>query len=111
MLHVCVHCPSLTAVMVLVLVRSSAHSECIELVEYGKPPANKKERFKVLQTMFAHAQYVQTLPCHVCSAAAHERTTTVDRSQPAATCARSLLSLCSEERRRSIWSPDLHVYY
>lgn len=32
-------------------------SECIELVQYGKPPSNKKERFKVLQTMFAHAQY------------------------------------------------------
>eukprot|EP01046_Picozoa_sp_COSAG06_P015346 COSAG06_NODE_978_length_11240_cov_3.328606_6_plen_90_part_00 len=73
--------------MVVVVVRSSAHSECIELVEYGKPPANKKERFKVLQTMFAHAQYVQTLPCHVCSAAAHERTT---RSLPAHSNLRSL---------------------
>lgn len=35
-------------------------SECIDLVQYGKPPSNKKERFKVLQTMFAHAQYAHT---------------------------------------------------
>ena len=39
------------------IVGHSGDSECIELVEYGKPPTNKKDRFKVLQTMFAHAQY------------------------------------------------------
>ena len=35
----------------------SGDSPEIELVDYARPPTNKKERFKVLQTMFAHAQY------------------------------------------------------
>jgi hypothetical protein len=39
------------------MVGHSGDGECIQLVDYGKPPQNQKERFQVLQTMFAHAQY------------------------------------------------------
>ena len=58
----CVPCPQPTPMLFSSLLDRSdcpaGSSECIELVQYGKPPSNKKERFKVLQTMFAHAQYV-----------------------------------------------------
>jgi hypothetical protein len=32
----------------------------VPLVDYGRPPANRKERLKVLQRMHAHAQYCQS---------------------------------------------------
>ena len=38
----------------------SGDSPKIPLLEYGKPPANRKERLKVLQTIYAHTQYCQS---------------------------------------------------
>jgi von Willebrand factor A domain-containing protein 8 len=42
------------------IVGHSGDSPCIKLVDFGKPPANEKERMKVLQTMVAHSQFCQS---------------------------------------------------
>jgi von Willebrand factor A domain-containing protein 8 len=39
------------------IVGHSGDTECINFVEPGKPPKNEKEMLKVLQRMWAHAQY------------------------------------------------------
>jgi hypothetical protein len=39
------------------IVGHSGDSPCIPLVNFGQPPANEKQRMKVLQTMLAHSQY------------------------------------------------------
>ncbi len=40
------------------IVGHSGDSRSIPLVPYGKPPANRKERLQVLETMVAHAQVI-----------------------------------------------------
>jgi glycerol-3-phosphate cytidylyltransferase-like family protein len=42
------------------IVGHSGDSPCIKLVDFGTPPANEKERMKVLQTMVAHSQFCQS---------------------------------------------------
>jgi hypothetical protein len=39
------------------IVGHSGDSNCIELVKFGHPPSNAKERLDVLETMIAHTQY------------------------------------------------------
>jgi von Willebrand factor A domain-containing protein 8 len=39
------------------IVGHSGDSQCIDLVPFGEPPANAKERMRILQTMMAHSQY------------------------------------------------------
>ena len=42
------------------LVGHSGDSHCIPFVESGRPPANEKERIRILQNMLAHSQYCQS---------------------------------------------------
>jgi len=42
------------------IVGHSGDSRRIELVDFGNPPSNSKERLRVLQTMVAHTQYTQS---------------------------------------------------
>lgn len=42
------------------IVGHSGDSRCIELVKFGEPPANAKERLRILQTMVAHSQFCQS---------------------------------------------------
>lgn len=42
------------------IVGHSGDSRCIELVRFGHPPDNTKERLRVLQTMVAHSQFCQS---------------------------------------------------
>lgn len=42
------------------IVGHSGDSRCIDLVDFGNPPKNSKERLQILQTMAAHAQFTQS---------------------------------------------------
>lgn len=42
------------------IVGHSGDSRCIDLVRFGEPPANTQERLRILQTIFAHAQFCQS---------------------------------------------------
>lgn len=42
------------------IVGHSGDTKCIELVPFGQPPANEKERLQVLRTMVAHAQFCES---------------------------------------------------
>ena len=42
------------------IVGHSGDSRCIDLVRFGEPPANTKERLRILQTMVAHSQFCQS---------------------------------------------------
>ena len=42
------------------IVGHSGDSRCIELVNFGDPPKNSKERLRILQTMVAHTQFTQS---------------------------------------------------
>jgi hypothetical protein len=42
------------------IVGHSGDSHCIELVKFADPPANAKERMRILQTMVAHSQFCQS---------------------------------------------------
>ena len=42
------------------IVGHSGDSKCIELVPFGNPPKNDKERMRVLQSMVAHSQFCQS---------------------------------------------------
>jgi hypothetical protein len=39
------------------IVGHSGESSRVPFVDFGEPPGNRKERLKVLQTMFAHTQF------------------------------------------------------
>jgi hypothetical protein len=42
------------------IVGHSGDSNCIQLVDFGRPPRNEKERMQILQKMIAHSQYCQS---------------------------------------------------
>jgi hypothetical protein len=42
------------------IVGHSGESHCIDLVPFGEPPANAKERMRVLQTIIAHSQFCES---------------------------------------------------
>jgi hypothetical protein len=42
------------------IIGHSGDSNCIELVDFGRPPRNEKERMQILQKMIAHSQYCQS---------------------------------------------------
>jgi von Willebrand factor A domain-containing protein 8 len=42
------------------IVGHSGDSKCIDLVHFGRPPVNSKERLQILQTMVAHTQFCQS---------------------------------------------------
>ena len=42
------------------IVGHSGDSNCIQLVDFGRPPKNEKERMQILQKMIAHSQYCQS---------------------------------------------------
>jgi von Willebrand factor A domain-containing protein 8 len=42
------------------IVGHSGESHCIDLVPFGEPPVNAKERMRVLQTMIAHSQFCES---------------------------------------------------
>ena len=42
------------------IVGHSGESHCIDLVPFGEPPTNAKERMRVLQTMIAHSQFCES---------------------------------------------------
>jgi von Willebrand factor A domain-containing protein 8 len=42
------------------IVGHSGDSHCIDLVPFGEPPANAKERMGILQTMIAHSQFCES---------------------------------------------------
>lgn len=42
------------------IVGHSGDSHCIELVPFGEPPTNAKERMRILQTIIAHSQFCES---------------------------------------------------
>ena len=42
------------------IVGHSGDSRCIDLVPFGEPPTNAKERMRILQTMIAHSQFCES---------------------------------------------------
>ena len=42
------------------IVGHSGDSRCIDLVSFGEPPTNAKDRMRILQTMIAHSQFCES---------------------------------------------------